>query len=113
MTKLGFIKLRVPALLIVMGAIAVLSSGCASESSAPAAVAQPTTYPVTLVCEECADIGMEINLWSTPSRSGVAGSVPHNTPATVLETSTYQGVVHYKVTADGITGWVSELFVEK
>lgn len=71
------------------------------------------TYLVTLKCSECAEIGMQINLWTTPSRAGVAGSVPHNTSATVLDTDSYNGVLHYKVRANGITGWVSEGFVNR
>jgi len=113
MTKRSSINLTVLATLIVIAATSMFIAGCAAETPVPTVRPQATTYPVTLVCEDCADIGMEINLWSTPSRSGVAGSVPHNTPATVLETSVYQGVLHYKVRARGITGWVSELFIQK
>lgn len=98
--------------------------GCASESSAPdvslpvsapttSPVTAPTTFPVTLFCPECADAGMKINLWASPNRAGVAGSVPHNTRAIVIETSIYDGVLHYKVQANGITGWVSQSFIQR
>ena len=56
---------------------------------------------------------MKINIWSSADRSGVAGSVPHNTRATVIGTTTYNGVLHYKVQVNGITGWISHLFVQQ
>ena len=90
--------------------------GCAPESSAPDVslpVSAPTTFPVTLFCPECAAAGMKINLWASPNRVGVAGSVPHNTRAIVIETATYDGVLHYKVQANGITGWVSQSFIQR
>ena len=68
---------------------------------------------VTLVCDDCAEIGMEINIWKTPRRAGVAGSVPSGTRATVLDKETYNGVLHYKISASGITGWVSRQMVQK
>ena len=70
------------------------------------------TKSITLVCEDCKDAGMEINIWSDPQRSGVKGSVPSGTKATELDNETYDGIYYYKVTTNGITGWVSSSMVE-
>ena len=72
-----------------------------------------TTYVVTLYCPECEEVGQKINIWKSPNREGISGSVPHNTKATVLDTTNYNGVRYYKVRAGGVTGWVSELFINK
>jgi len=99
---------------ILVGVMVVY--GCAVPSTQqPAATAPPapTTYVVTLSCQDCAEVGMEIRIWTSPDRSGVAGSVSHNTPATVIDTTTYNGVLHYKVQVEGITGWVSHQFVQE
>lgn len=106
---------------ILVGVMVVY--GCTGSSAPPTpttippvpttAPLAPTTYVVTLFCQDCADVGMEIRIWTSPDRSGVAGSVPHNTLATVIDTTTYNGVLHYKVQIDGITGWVSHQFVQE
>lgn len=85
----------------------------------PAATGQPppepTTYEVTLVCQDCLDEGIEINLWATAERDDmrVVGNVPHNTRATVLDTALADGMMRYQVEAGGMVGWVSELFIQR
>ena len=73
----------------------------------------PTAYQVTLFCQDCADIGMAINLWTDPDRSGVAGSVPHNTVVTVLDSRMVDGTQYYYVRYVNTRGWVSELMVKR
>jgi endonuclease YncB( thermonuclease family) len=79
----------------------------------PALPPAPTTYPVMLLCQDCANVGMDIYLWETPERKGLAttGKVPPHTQAIVLDATSYEGVLYYKVQANGLVGWVSELFV--
>jgi len=73
----------------------------------------PTTYRVYLYCADCAEIGMNINLWETIDRQNLAttGSVPNNAPVTVLDRQEYEGFVYYKVQYHGQTGWVSEQMI--
>ncbi len=71
--------------------LALVLVACAAPTPMPTATSTPPSVKVWLRCQECADIGMEINLWKTPSRQGVAGSVPHNTQVYVLETKSYEG----------------------
>jgi hypothetical protein len=74
----------------------------------------PTRFEVTLRCDECAEAGMDINLWASPDNRRVVGSVPNLTRATVLdEDFNSGGTLHYQVSAGGVTGWVSELMVEQ
>lgn len=77
-----------------------------TQTAAPSRTPGPSFTPgplktllpkVKLICPECADIGININIWSTPSRKGVEGSVPHNTTVIVLETKTYNSVLYYKI----------------
>ena len=99
---------------ILLGMMVVC--GCASPAAQPqsaTAPPAPTTHVVTLSCQDCADAGTDIRIWISPDRSGVAGGVPHNTPATVVDTTAYNGVLHYKVQVAGITGWVSYQFVQE
>jgi hypothetical protein len=76
----------------------------------------PTTgrIEVTLRCDECAEAGMEINLWQSPDNRRTVGSVPNRTRVTVLDQDFDSGgTLHYKVSGGGVTGWVSELMVER
>ena len=98
-------------LLFVIVLIGVLAACTQSEKPAPTPA--PTTFAVILSCPDCAEIGMKINIWTNPNRSGVAGSVDHNTRAIVYGTQTYDGVLHYNVEALGVRGWVSELMIQK
>lgn len=103
---------------------AVLLAACSSDLTAVPATATtppkptdppPTAYQATLFCQDCADAGMEINLWETPERDGLrtTGSVPHNTAVTVLDSRMVNGTRHYKVRHVNVVGWVSELMVKK
>ena len=77
--------------------------------------AEPSRTPVptvqrrtaTLWCEDCAAIGMKINLWNLPQRTQVVGSLPHNTRVIVLEQETHDGRTLYQVSGSGQTGWVT------
>jgi hypothetical protein len=40
------------------------------------------------------ETGARITLWRDPNRDRVAGRVPHNTPATVLEVKQHQGLFY-------------------
>ena len=68
---------------------------------------------VRLYCPECQEAGMKINIWETPSRAGLktTGSLPHGTQVTVIDKAYHDGMSQYKITHQGITGWVSELMI--
>lgn len=104
-------------LLSLIFAITICLISCSSGTPLPTATTQPTPVPTTYVavlsCPDCEEIGMKINLWTSTSKVGVAGSVPHNTPVTVYGQTTFDGVVFYNVGTNGIKGWVTEMFVVK
>jgi hypothetical protein len=82
----------------------------------PTAAPKPTVTPIgqaILWCQDCADIGMEINLWNAPQRSQVVGSLPHGTRVTVLEKATCEGRTLLKVRGDAQMGWVTAEFLKR
>lgn len=66
---------------------------------------------VVLYCEDC---GGTVNLWSEPGVSGakLAGQLPHNTVAKVLSERVIDGMLWYRVSAKGETGWVNSRLVQ-
>lgn len=75
-----------------------------------------TAFVITLICADCAEGGLDINLWDAPTRTRVTGHVPHGTRVTVLETASNadEGRQYYHVTAaNGESGWLPEDFVQK
>ena len=79
------------------------------------AVARPTfaPVPVSLYCLDCADIGMDVNLWCKPAGAGegasVVGSKPHGTKCQAVASQ----AGFYKVKCAGATGWVKASIVRK
>ena len=72
-----------------------------------------TSWNAILICDECEEIGMKINLWRDLNRSGAAGSVENRTEVTVIDEGYNDGVLHYRVRAPGVTGWVMKDFVNR
>jgi hypothetical protein len=76
---------------VFMFALLVLAVlACGSSDSRPAATSapsEPEPFTALLWCEDCADVGMDINLWDSPDRDYVTGSLPHNTIVSVLDCS--------------------------
>ncbi len=100
--------------LIVCLALALVACGSATEPApvtTPKPEPTPTPFAVSLYCPDCADAGTPINLWSTPSRSGISGTADHGDTCTVTDNDSYQGLLHYKVTCGSQTGWVSVALV--
>lgn len=116
MSKLVRVVLSVAGgLVLACGALLV---GCTVDTAADIVdksigAPQPTAWRVTLVCKDCADAGMEINLWDSPSRNRVTGQVAHGTRVTVLEArqNVGEGRAYYHVKVGGERGWVPEDFV--
>lgn len=100
-------------IILVFAFLVLASSACGSTTTS--VPTSPPAYSITLVCQECADIGMEINIWKTPDRQGrqTVGSVPSGTKASVLGTQVLDGVKHYQVRIGSVVGWVSELMVQQ
>ncbi|MCK4818215.1 hypothetical protein KA005_20765 [bacterium] len=100
--------------MFVLIVLAMLFVGACGPVDTPkpatATIERPITY-VTLHCPGCADIGMAINLWNTPSRSSISGKANHGDTCTVTDTDTYDGLLHYKVKCGSQAGWVSENLV--
>jgi len=104
---------------------AIVVTACDSSSIRPvtptprsrgdASSGESSGESIKLLCQECADIGMEINIWSIPGGAAegakVVGSVPHNTSGTRLDRTTTDGRTWYKVRASGVLGWVLSEFV--
>jgi len=90
-------------LLLVMGVLLLSACGGAASTAA-----LPQTG--VLWCEDCAAIGMDVNLWSGADRPAarVVGRLPHGTPVMILESrrNTTESQTYYKVQAQGQTGWV-------
>jgi len=99
-------------LLIICLAVVVFSLlvGCGSQSTPePTATKQEPTstkqpeIEVVLVCDECAEIGMEINIWSSQFSGKVIFSVHRE-----YEDGRYWIKIRYQ----GKTGWILEDFAE-
>lgn len=112
------LTLGIVAVVVVVVALAVSNSNQRRESrpTPPRVIVAPQTSggQAILVCQDCAEIGMNINLWTEPgdlaSGARVGGSAPHNTKATILD----QAAGWYKVKAsNGATGWLQAEFVKR
>ncbi len=68
---------------------------------------------VNLLCNGCTDVDMQIPVLGSPEGSTIVGRVPHNTRVIALDTETSSGIRHYQVVAEGVSGWVSEWFVQE
>lgn len=81
-----------------------------ANTRATSAAAPPTAPPaartVTLYCPDCAEVGMAINLWDSPTDiwggAVVVGRRPHGTVCTVLA----EDEDFTRVDCGGTTGWV-------
>ena len=101
-------------LLIICLAVVVFSLlvGCGSQSTPePTAKKQPE-IEVVLVCDECAEIGMEINIWSSQFSGKVIFSVPNRTVVTRIDREYEDGRYWIKIRYQGKTGWILEDFAE-
>ena len=67
----------------------------------------------TLICDECKEIGMKINVWTHPDRSGVAFSVSSGTQVKITDSQIYEDIKYYKVKYGSKTGWIRDIFVQK
>jgi hypothetical protein len=73
----------------------------------------PETKRVIIVCEECKELNIPIDLWDAPEQNESVGQVAHNTKGIVLQKRSYNGVMFYRVRAGGYTGWISRGFIER
>ena len=104
--------------MLVLVACAIGILGTLMLNSAPNTQAQPspTIYTVILICDDCAEIGMEINIWQNAgtSRGNVSFRVPHNTTVNVLNSKIADDERRwFRVEHNGNTGWIAEDFVRK
>jgi hypothetical protein len=113
------IKLTITKLLMIVLIIAVTLTGCnlpfPSRSSQQPKV-NPTVYTVMLICDDCAQAGMNINVWQNAgtSRGNVVFSVPHQTSVNVVGSKTADdGRLWYNVEYNGKTGWIAKDFVNQ
>lgn len=109
MSYLRFTKTAI----IVLAVVSILAA-CNSSSESPPSPT-PTPYTVVLVCDDCAALGMDINIWQNAgtSRGSVAFSVPHNTTVNVLDSKIADdGRRWYNVEYNGNDGWVAQDFVK-
>jgi hypothetical protein len=65
---------------------------------------------VTIYCPECGEMDSQIDLWAKPDGKERAGSLPNQTPATVLDSLNFDGVLHFQVQAGDLSGWIAEFF---
>ncbi len=86
-------------LVVAIGAMVQIACGQQSGTVTVQPQPEPTTYSVTLFCEDCAEIGIEIILWKNPNSHGIVGSVPHNPRAIILDSAVYNNVLHYNTFA--------------
>lgn len=83
------------------------------ETKEPTKTIEPEVE-VLLVCDECAEIGMEINIWSSQfetTRRAIF-SVPNRTVVTRIDSAHEDGRNWIKIRYQGKTGWVLGEFVE-
>lgn len=97
-------------LVVALIVLTVAALSCGGSTPTPS-VSRETA---TLVCDECAEAGMKINLWKQPGGGGaVAGSVSNRTRVTILDTTTEDGRRWYKVSGGGTIGWILGDFVQQ
>jgi len=109
-------KLTLTNLLITILITASILSACNTSSSPQQLNANPTTYAVMLICDDCAQAGMNINVWQNAgtSRGNVVFSVPHQTTVTVIGSKTADdGRLWYNVEYNGKKGWIPRDFVNR
>ena len=109
-------KLTPKNLLITVLITAFILSACNTTSSPQQLNPNPTTYAVMLTCDDCAQAGMNINVWQNAgtSRGNVVFNVPHQTTVTVLGTKTADdGRLWYNVEYNGKKGWIASDFVNR
>lgn len=126
-TKRAVILALIVVLIIAVGLVACTAEPAESEPTSNPLSNPPSNPPLPpganlskgesggswlarLVCAECAEIGMKITIWKDSARSGVAGTIPHNTIVTVLSKSSGGG--YYKIEYGYLTGWVPIDFIE-
>jgi len=86
------------------------------SSSSSKDTTAPTPYSAALICSDCADAGININVWQNAgvSRGKVVFSVPHNTIVSVIGNKVADdGRTWYKVEYRGQTGWIAQDFVNR
>jgi hypothetical protein len=99
-------------LLCILTAAAISVYGIpAQPPPRPTQAPTPTPFVTWLVCDDCAEIGMRINVWTNPGRGGVAGQLPPRTLVTVTGSAEWDGLTHYRIWTPELTGWVSELLI--
>lgn len=113
-------NLRVTKLFIIVLNITFILVACSTSPSKPATAVpttvKPTAYTVVLVCDDCAAIGMKINVWQKAgtSRGSVSFSVPHNTTVNVIDSKTADdGRRWYRVEYKGNIGWIPQDFARR
>ena len=121
-SPLHFIGIAVVILIVIIDGFVILymldravDNVFSSIGGHPPLPPQPTTYAVVLWCQECADIGMSINVWEKAgtTRGTVVFSVPYNTTVTVLSSKTADDRQRwYRVSYLGQTGLIPSSFVK-
>ena len=95
----------------------------ATEAPADTPILEPTEAPtatpetkVLLSCQDCAEEGILINLWNEPgglsATSKMLGEFEHLTVCILLDETTIDDFLWYKVRCDSIEGWLSHRLVE-
>ena len=97
-----------------VAAWATWTPGVPERTAPPRATPEAPTEMALLVCDECAEAGMKINLWAKPGGgASLAGSVPNRTRVTLLDTTVEGGRRWCKVEAGRVTGWILSEFVQR
>ena len=96
---------------ILLGWMITNTSGISSSRSA-------TPLPrVTIWCPDCADAGMEVNLWSKAGGAAagatVLSSVPHDTIVSEVRARSVDGVSYIRVDYRGNRGWLTKSLIRR
>lgn len=97
--------------LVLVTALA-LANGSTGQIAARGGSGQPTTYPATVWCEECAANGSEVQVWAGPDLDyggEQVGSIAHNTRVNVYDRNGSATLVQ----ADGVYGWVESSYIQR
>ena len=92
-----------------------IKTAIAGTQTAVQAQSIPTKELVaaTLSCDECIAEGIsDANIFSSPNLSSLACKVPWGTQVFILDSSTNNDVVIYKIRTPGCDGWVSSRLVK-
>jgi len=106
-------------LIVLAMVVGVFLTACGQSAPVPTPIA---AQPAWLCCSECAEIGMDVFLWSWDGHKRVrgVGRLPHGTQVLVLESErgddgrSYYHVVRQHRGPGGwgeSEGWVSEPFI--